>query len=1191
MRETSALPAQATAFFIHTAAGDPQFQNTQLSLSLGETCSAELLRSAWQKAAASHAMLRSTFRKAPTGELLRRELDGVEGAWRMLDWSAVPPSELSAQWSKLMAEDAVLPIDLATAPLIRFSAITLPGGHCHILATFPKLLLDEDSLFHLICEWLEALEGRPLPEVPLEEGEPTSSATPAVADWWGQFFNNAPEPAVVQVLPAPVSTEAGARPHVPFLMDRETSKKIKALGQKLSISSGDIFLAAWSLAVARLSSRNRVVMLAPTRGSEPGPAQAGLHENMLPFQAAINGGQSAEAFLREIARTEKERSQNSSIPLERVLLLAQPQRRLRDFATAFRWLPPSINDRVHDVFPRWINLDAQIHQRSFFPLTFEVRDGSRFALDVQYTDALPQGEAEQLLARVRTVLDVFIETPNKRLSEIRLLADEEWQAFKDGETPRKTGDAPKLIEKQIADIFALHADALAVEGPNDGALTYSEVDSHSASLAAWLRQENLADGWTIGVCLTPTPWLPVAVLGVLRAGDTCLPLEPSADRAWLLQKAEGCDAELILCDSYTASLFEGKKVLVLDQQWDSVAAVPVTSSEVKPPKASFFITGSEPSDSSAVIALTPETVAETCHQFAQLLSLGAGSRIPLTAAAGTGAFVETLLGTLAAGATLTLVNPEDEIPGTATHLRLTSAQWRAWVSRLPRLAKENAPVAAPESIEVSEGEAPPAPAEAPTAPKFFEDLQAVCIDAAVLPPTIHAEWQKLNGGQARWIQYASPAGLAGLSVRYVQPEGSRNLPDPTLIPLGVPAPGVRAELHDFAGHPLPAHYPGTLQVSAADRSISLAAWRESSGQFHLAASAQNILESEIATAPGVVDVHTATIIVDDEPTLCAWIVFAEGTSALPLELSADIHRRHPDLEYPAFIAPVAEFPVTRLGEIDLAALPKPQPAPIAAPVADSSSPVAAAAPAPRARVVPEAPAQEWQPLQLLHRTADAPTLFLIHGLDGNPDKAKTLGELMSVEWTVYATSARGFRHPSACHNSIEAEAASLVEAICLLDPEGPYHLVGWDFGAILAMEMARQLRVAGRQVPYLALAGAKAPEMPEAPGGGWKKSFTKLFQRGTPAPAVAASTPVAQAHVKALQEYRARPLSGPAGIILGADQEKEETAWLQLVPEATTESMSCQSRDMLNEPAVKRLSVILLDWTLDPVDEEEESPE
>ncbi len=1177
MRELSALPAQASAYFIHTAAGDPQIQNTQLSLSLGETCSAEALRVAWQKAAAAHAMLRSAFRKAPTGELLRRELDGAEASWRTLDWSSVPPAELSAQWAKAQAEDATQAIDLATAPLVRFLAITLPGGHCHLLATFPKLLLDEDSLFHLICEWLEALEGRPLPATPLEEGEPTSSATPAVADWWGQFFNNAPEPVRVQVLPAPAEQTLTARHHVPFLMDRETSKRINTLAQKLSISSGDIFLAAWSFAIARLSSRNRVVMLAPARCAEPGPAECGLHDNLLPFQAAINGGQSAEAFLKEIARGEKDRSNHSSIPLERVLLLSQPQRRLRDFSTAFRWLPPSINDRVHDVFPRWINLDAQLHQQSFFPLTFEVRDGSRFALDLQYSDALPRGEAEQLLARIRGVLDFFLETPNKRLSEIRLLDNEQWQLFKDSETPRKAEPALS-IEKQIAEAVILHAETLAVEGPSDGALTYGELDSHATSLAAWLRHENLAEGWTVGVCLTPTPWLPVAVLGILRAGDTCLPLDPGADRAWLLQKAEGCDAELILCDSYTAQFFEGKRVLVLDQQWDTVSAIPATAaaSEIKPPKASFFVTTAEPTDSSSVIALSPETTAETCRQFAELLSLEEGHRVPLVAAAGTGAFVETLLGTLASGATLVLLPPGDDIPGNVSHLRLTAAQWRTWVAKLPKLAREN--MAAPDVLESPEGiEA--TPVSEPH--NLFENLHTICVEAALLPPTLHAEWQRLNEGQTRWIQYASPAGLCGQSVRFVQMENARSLPDPAEVPLGAPGPGVRAELHDFAGHPLPARYEGVLQISVDGRSQSLPAWRDAGGLFHLAPTAESLLEKALSEAPGVLDVHTGRVDVNGHPALGAWIVFEEGTDALPGDFAAQIHRRFPEMEYPAFIRTVPEFPLDRFGAIDLAALPKPAPAPAPSPSQPAAAPVA--------RAVPEAPVQEWQPLLLLQKTADAPTLFLVHDIDGNPDKVKTLGDLLAGEWNIYATSARGLRHPSACHNSIEAEAASLVEALCLLDPEGPYHLFGWDFGAVLAMVMARQLRVAGRQVPYLALAGAKAPQMPEATGG-WKKSLTKLFQGGKPAPVAIAHTPVAQAHARALQEYRARPLSGPAGIILGADQAKDEAAWLELVPEATTEKMSCQSRDMLTEPAVKRLAVILREWSAGE-DEEEEAAE
>ncbi len=113
--------------------------------------------------------------------------------------------------------------------------------------------------------------------------------------------------------------------------------------------------------------------------------------------------------------------------------------------------------------------------------------------------------------------------------------------------------------------------------------------------------------------------------------------------------------------------------------------------------------------------------------------------------------------------------------------------------------------------------------------------------------------------------------------------------------------------------------------------------------------------------------------------------------------------------------------------------------------------------------------------------------------------------------------------------------------------------------------------------------------MPEATGG-WKKSLTKLFQGGKPA-------------CRRRRSYSRRPgphprlagiprasLSDPPASSSGADQAKDEAAWLELVPEATTEKMSCQSRDMLTEPAVKRLAVILREWSAGE-DEEEEAAE
>ncbi len=53
-------------------------------------------------------------------------------------------------------------------------------------------------------------------------------------------------------------------------------------------------------------------------------------------------------------------------------------------------------------------------------------------------------------------------------------------------------------------------------------------------------------------------------------------------------------------------------------------------------------------------------------------------------------------------------------------------------------------------------------------------------------------------------------------------------------------------------------------------------------------------------------------------------------------------------------------------------------------------------------------------------------------------------------------------------STIEAIAGRHVALIEAFQPNGPIHLIGWSAGAIIALEMAQQLRTRGRHVPLLA---------------------------------------------------------------------------------------------------------------------------
>jgi len=1136
MREIPAHPAQASAWFVQASADSPAAQCAQLSLSLGERSTPGQLRASWQKVAAVHGMLRSGFRKAATGELMRRELEAAESPWTSLDWQNVPSAEIPRRWSALLEADAAQPIDLANPPLLRFQTILLPGGHCHLLATFPRLLLDEDSLFQLLCEWLEALEGAtPVSSENAESPPPT--ATPATAEWWRQFFSGAPDPIQLTVHPSP--GPPGARRHQETLLDRETSKSLKRLGQRLGVSTGDIVFAAWGLVLGRLTSQRRVLLFSPCHLSES--LECGYFDNLLPAHLTINGGQSIEAFLKTTAREAAERAQNALIPLERVLLLSQPARRPGQFSAAFSWLPPALNDRIHDTYPRWINCDAQLYRRPAFPLNLEARDGIRIALRLEYT-LLPASEAEKLLSRVTHLLDDFLGGSTRRLSELRILSDTEFDAAKKWETTAPDPAVPSL-EEQIAAAISRHPDATAAEGPGESALTFAELDSHANSLAAWLRHENIADGWNIAVCLNQTAWLPVAILGTLRAGDTCVPLDPAGPPAWLSQRLDGYDVELVVCDSGTAVHFEGatRRLLIIDQQWETVSAVPSTSTAaLTPPKASFLLAGTESAPPPALNALAPKAAAQAISETVKLLRLEPGSRIPLLAPPCAGAFIETILASLAAGATLLLL-ADAAAPETSTHLRLTNGQWRVWLA-----SRLQANAALPGTLRV------------------------VCVDAAPNPPSLFAAWQQLNNGQAAWISALSPAGLSGCAVRYISPDRRGGLAELKETPLGQAGPGIRARLRDFEGQPLPPFFPGIVEItpeSNADKKLTVPGWRDAAGELHFSPDANAALTRALCAFPGVLDAFVAVPTEGQAPA--AWVVLSDGSGEIPSGLRE--HLAAKVSEHPQFLLAVPSFPLSSSGEIDLAALPRPQ-------AVAGSTPRAAA---------PAAPAREWSPLTLVNKPSDAPLLFLIHDIEGDPAGYRSLAGLLAKDWTIYTTTARGLHQPSACHTSIESEAAGLVEAICLLDPEGPYHLLGHGFGGLLAFEMARQLRVARRDVPYLAIAGTRPPEMEEVKSSGWLQSLTKTFRK---APRETAGNPgagpVEKAHLRALQNYRTKPLEGVAGLILAANQnETVEDAWLDCAPEAFIERMSCNSREMLTEPSVKRLAVILRDSFVAPDEE------
>jgi aspartate racemase len=116
----------------------------------------------------------------------------------------------------------------------------------------------------------------------------------------------------------------------------------------------------------------------------------------------------------------------------------------------------------------------------------------------------------------------------------------------------------------------------------------------------------------------------------------------------------------------------------------------------------------------------------------------------------------------------------------------------------------------------------------------------------------------------------------------------------------------------------------------------------------------------------------------------------------------------------------------------------------------------------------------WQPLVALDERGDQPPLFCIHPVGGEVMCYLPLAERLGGERPVYGLQAPGLR-ATTDSPSIEALARGYLAEVRRVQPQGPYHLLGWSFGAFVAYEMGRGLKAAGEKVGGLFLLDTWAP--------------------------------------------------------------------------------------------------------------------
>ena len=91
-------------------------------------------------------------------------------------------------------------------------------------------------------------------------------------------------------------------------------------------------------------------------------------------------------------------------------------------------------------------------------------------------------------------------------------------------------------------------------------------------------------------------------------------------------------------------------------------------------------------------------------------------------------------------------------------------------------------------------------------------------------------------------------------------------------------------------------------------------------------------------------------------------------------------------------------------------------------------------------------------------------LFLIHGVDGSVARFKTLVSYLEPNQPAYGIQSQALLPEQTALTRVEDMARYYLSDVRAVQPHGPYHLLGYSFGGLIAFELARQLHSFGDSI-------------------------------------------------------------------------------------------------------------------------------
>src|ERR1043165_3489653 len=587
--------AQKRLWFLNQLEPENTAYNMPAALRLTGKLNLDALEESLAEITRRHEVMRTSFvieDDEPTQKILSPQPVRIP----LIDLSCLSTYEREAEAMRLARREAQQPFDLSVGPLVRLKLLRLEADEHMLLLTVHHIVFDGWSTGVLISELTalyrayESGEDSPLAELPVQYADYAvwqrewfqGETLDQLLSYWRRQLADATEVLNLPTdkpRPAVRSTD-GARQS--FQVSPEVVLKLKMLGQEERATLFMVLLAAFQVLLSRYTAQTDVLVgvAVSNRNRAEIEGLIGFFVNMLVMRGDLSDDPSFREYLGGVREVALESYAHQDVPFETLVESLPLGRSLNStplFQVAFvlENAPQSELELAGMKLSR-VDVDAG---RAHFDLTLSLNETDSGGLNatINYsTDLFYAATIERIQEHFKTLLEGIVAQPQQRLSELPLLTpDEQHQVLFDWNHVPALPAPPLCIHQLFEEHAALTPRAVAVISA-DAQITYAELNQRANQLAHYLRLRGVGPEVSVGLCLERSVEMVVALLGILKAGGTYVPIDsqyPLERRTFMLAEA---NVSVLLTEQAQLDAFpvyEGR-VVCIDRESDIIGEQP-----------------------------------------------------------------------------------------------------------------------------------------------------------------------------------------------------------------------------------------------------------------------------------------------------------------------------------------------------------------------------------------------------------------------------------------------------------------------------------------------------------------------------------------------------------------------------------------------------------------------------------------